>query len=265
MIAQGSDVEVQVADSVAEFEPGPTWREALWACVQPADHHLSDEDIFEILNGEGDDAAVALLCDTKGVTLPMYCVLKLKYRQFGLEQLRKVRRREQWRRHAAIGAVALVATLFIAGIGVTLVGAVASSVKSVTAAPSLAEAEPERRLSPASPPVQTRTADVKAREERQPSTLDSARAKPRSSPEAVAPIAETGYRIQVTAAETDQEGRALVAQLESKGYPTYMTRATVGNRDVFRVRVGPFDTLPMAEEVASQLRSAGYEGAWIAR
>jgi len=255
VIAQVSDVEVQETDSaVAEVEPGPTWREALWACVHPADHHLSDEDIFTILNGEGDDAAVAELCATKGVTLPRYCVLKLKYRQLGLEQLRKARRREQRRRYTAVGAVALVATLLIAGIGVALVGAVTSTVKSVTAAPSAAEVEPERRHSPASPPVQTRTA-----------TVESARAKPRVSADPVAPITETGYRIQVTAAETDQEGRALVAQLASKGYPTYMTRATVGNRDVFRVRVGPFDTLPMAEEVAIQLRSAGYEGAWIAR
>jgi hypothetical protein len=255
VIAQGSDVEVQETDStVAEVEPGPTWREALRDCVRTSDHRLSDEDIFTILNGEDDDAAVALLCDTKGVTLPMYCVLKLKYRQLGLEQLRKARRREERRRYTAIGAVALVATLFIAGIGVALVGAVTSTVKGMTAVPSAAEAEPERSHSPASPPVQTRVV-----------TLESARAKPRVSADAVAPITETGYRIQVTAAETDQEGRALVAQLASKGYPTYMTRATVGNRDVFRVRVGPFDTLPMAEEVATQLRSAGYEGAWIAR
>ena len=248
-------MEVQETDSaVAEVESGPTWREALWDCVRTSDHRLSDQDIFTILNGEGDDAAVALLCDTKGVTLPMYCVLKLKYRQLGLEQLRKARRREQRRRYSAIGAVALVATLFIAGIGVALVGAVTSTVKGVALAPSAAEAEPEPRPSPASPPVQTRAV-----------ALEPARAKPRLSADVAAPITETGYRIQVTAAETDEEGRALVAQLASKGYSAYMTRATVGNKDVFRVRVGPFETLPMAEEVALQLRSAGYEGAWIAR
>ena len=77
--------------------------------------------------------------------------------------------------------------------------------------------------------------------------------------------AETGYRIQVTAADTDQQGRAVVAQLASQGYPAYITRAVVGNKDVFRVRVGPFETLPAAEEIATQLRSAGYAGVWIAR
>ena len=31
------------------------------------------------------------------------------------------------------------------------------------------------------------------------------------------------------------------------------------------IRVGPFETLPEAEKIAAQLRSAGYAGAWIAR
>jgi cell division protein FtsN len=44
-----------------------------------------------------------------------------------------------------------------------------------------------------------------------------------------------------------------------------MTRAVVGNSDVFRVRIGPFDTLSAAEETATQLRSDGFGGAWIAR
>ena len=77
--------------------------------------------------------------------------------------------------------------------------------------------------------------------------------------------AETGYRIQVTAADTDQQGRAVVAQLASRGYPAYMTRAVVGNKDLFRVRVGPFETLAAAEEMADRLQSAGYVGVWIAR
>ena len=71
----------------------------------------------------------------------------------------------------------------------------------------------------------------------------------------MATIVETGYRIQVKAAESAREGREVVARLASQGYPAYMTRAVVGNSDVFRVRIGPFDTLTAAEETASQLRS----------
>ena len=88
---------------------------------------------------------------------------------------------------------------------------------------------------------------------------------PQSRPRTQATTAETGYRIQVTAADTEQQGRDMVAQLVSAGYPAYMTAAVVGNKNVFRVRVGPFDSLPAAEKIAAQLRSGGYAGVWIAR
>jgi cell division protein FtsN len=41
--------------------------------------------------------------------------------------------------------------------------------------------------------------------------------------------------------------------------------AIVKNVEVFRVRVGPFDTLSEAKEVSRQLRRNGYDGAWIVR
>ena len=69
----------------------------------------------------------------------------------------------------------------------------------------------------------------------------------------------------MTAAETEQQGHALVARLKSQGYPAYLMQAVVANRDVFRVRVGPFDTLPAAQEVATRLKSAGYAGVWRVR
>ena len=74
-----------------------------------------------------------------------------------------------------------------------------------------------------------------------------------------------GYKIQVAAAPTLQEGHELLARLASGGYPAYLSRAIVSNTEVFRVRVGPFDTLPAAEEIASQLKRDGFIGAWIAR
>ena len=79
------------------------------------------------------------------------------------------------------------------------------------------------------------------------------------------PNVETGYRIQTTAEKSARDGRAAVTRLESKGYPAYMTQAVVGNSEVYRVRVGPFDTLAAAEEMAARLRSDGYGGAWIVR
>lgn len=251
-------MEVSETDgAVAEVEPGTTWREALSAWVRPADRRVTDEEIFTILNGGTDDAAVAELCAAKGVTLPMYCLWKSKYRQLDLEQLRQARRSEQRRLHASIGAVVLIATLFTAGVTVGLGWAVSSAFGGLIGAPSASTAQREPRQDPSS-----------ASEEPRPvigSGSESSMADPPSLATAAASVTETGYRIQVTAAESDQEGRALVAQLAAKGYPAYMTRATVGNKSVVRVRVGPFDTLPAAEEVVDQLRSAGYEGVWIAR
>jgi len=39
----------------------------------------------------------------------------------------------------------------------------------------------------------------------------------------------------------------------------------VNNAAVFRVRVGPFDTLESAQAIASKLRQDGYGDAWITR
>jgi cell division septation protein DedD len=251
-------VEVEETDSAAAAsEPGTTWREALSSCVTPADHRLSDEEIFTILNGERDDAVVAELWAARNVSLPMYCVWKSKYRQLDLEQLRNARRREQRRRHAVIGAAVIAATVFVVGIGGGLVWAVSSTFKGLTTVSSAATVKPQRTPHASSATVEPRPIIQR--------TSQSETANPRPVSVAVAPAAETGYRIQVTAAETEQEGRAAVAQLAAKGYRAYMTRVTVGSKNVVRVRVGPFDTALAAEEIATQLRSAGYQDVWIAR
>jgi cell division septation protein DedD len=56
-----------------------------------------------------------------------------------------------------------------------------------------------------------------------------------------------------------------VTQLTSQGYPAYLQQAVVGNREVFRVRVGPFDTESVARGMATELKAAGYPGAWLVR
>jgi rare lipoprotein A len=95
-----------------------------------------------------------------------------------------------------------------------------------------------------------------------PATLEPA-APP--APVLLAPTTEAGYKIQVAAAASVEEGRMLLERLTSAGYPAYLSRAVVSNTEVFRVRVGPFDALPAAEEIASQLKRDGFTGAWIAR
>lgn len=254
-------VEIEEANIVvADVEPG--WREALSSCIRPADHHLSDDEIFTILNGGDDDAAVAELRTAKNVTLPMYCVWKSKYRGLDLEQLRTARRREQWRRHASVAAVVLLAIMTVGGTAFAIGRAVFSTFTPIAAAPSTPSV-------PSAPAESPRVAEPSAAVVEPPRvTKPTPRvetAPPRSLAVSAAAVADTGYRIQVRAAESDQEGQAIVDALLSKGYPAYLTRALVGSKSVIRVRVGPFDTLAAAEEIATQLRSAGYDGVWIAR
>lgn len=242
---------------IALVEADTTWRDALSAYVRPSDHYVSDEDIFAALNGGSEDMTAAELCAAIGVTVPMYCVWKSKYRQLDLDQLRQARRRELHRRYAAIGLVLLAAVAFTGAIGASLVWAVSSTfagrAEPSSAAPTL---ESDLKRSPLSASLEPNPAPAPAR---------STTATRQSPANVAAAIVETGYRIQVMAAETIAEGHAVVAGLASQGYPAYLTRAVVGNKDVFRVRIGPFDTLSAAEEIANQLRAAGYGGAWITR
>ena len=256
-VAQTADGVVNPdADGViALVEPDTTWRDALSAYLRPSDHYVSDEDIFAALNRGSEDMTAAELCAAIGVTVPMYCVWKSKYRQLDLDQLRQARRRELRRRYTAIGLALLAAVAFTGAIGASLVWAVSSTfagrAESSSAAPTL---ESDLKRTPLSASLEPNPVPAPAR------------SATRQSPANVAAaIVETGYRIQVMAAETLAEGHAVVAGLASQGYPAYLTRAVVGNKDVFRVRIGPFDTLSAAEEIANQLRSAGYGGAWIAK
>lgn len=272
LFGQGRLVEAQeTAEAAAECEPGPdwdaegavaevepvtTWREALAARVRPSDHHISPEEIFAILNGWSDGDTAAERCAAAGVTVPMYCVWKSKYQQLGLDQLRKKRRNEHYRRHAVIGLVLLSAILLTGGTAASLVWAV-SSTFTILGESTLAIPAVESGNRQGAPSGGSATNLVQARAA---SAVD-----PRSPADATAANAKPGYRIQVRAAESDREGRALVDRLTSQGYSAYMTRAVVGNSDVFRVRVGPFDTFSAAETIATRLRSDGYDGAWIAR
>ena len=259
MIAHEHLAEVQDTDSpVAPVDSGTTWRDALLARLHPADRRISDEDIFAILNDDGDGQTAAELRALHDVTVPMYCVWKTKYRQMSLDGLRDARRREQRRRYTVIGVALLVPSIAAAAIVVGLAWTLLSVLTSPNASP-IATVATISAFTPVKASVKSERIIVSKPEP----TVVAIDAQPQS--DAGTNIVETGYRIQIAAADTEQQGRAMVAKLASAGYPAYMTRVAVNTRDVFRVRVGPFETLTYAEEVAADLRSAGYSGAWIAR
>jgi cell division septation protein DedD len=286
----------QVEAVTTEVETVTTWRDALLARLHPADHRISDEDIFAILNEEGDGQTAAELRAAHDVTVPMYCVWKAKYRQLSLEELRQARRREQRRRYTIAGVILLASTLSLGGIAVGLSWAMmsvlmgsASASSTIAAAASALDAGSKdpapRTINAGSKGPAPRTIDAGSKDperdagskdperdagskdpERDAGSKDPAPRTPAPSRSVVeATAAETGYRIQVTTADTEQLARTAAAKLESAGYPAYVTHVVVNNNSLFRIRVGPFETLPAAEKTANELRAAGYAGVWIAR
>jgi cell division septation protein DedD len=254
-------VDPQASESVVHVDREKTWTDAVFASLRPTGHHVSDDEIFEILNGGSDQETAADLCAAKGVTVPMYCVWRAKYRHLNLDELRKVRRRELWRARALLGVLLAATVLGAGGIGFGL--ARVAYVK-ITAA-----AEPQRPVTLAAeptPPIHVQIAPAVPDSPQVVSTAPEATPmEPATLSDSLPPTAEPGYSVQVAAADSLQQGRVLVERLAVAGYPAYLSRAFVGDIEVFRVRVGPFDARPAAEEIASQLRRDGYQGAWIAR
>jgi cell division septation protein DedD len=54
-------------------------------------------------------------------------------------------------------------------------------------------------------------------------------------------------------------------QLSRAGYPVYLIPTTVNQVSLYRVRVGPFKSLQMAQHAAHRLQGEGHQAAWITR
>jgi len=264
-------VDPQVSDSVVHVDDRKTWTDAVFASFRPSDHHVSDEEVFEILNAGSDGAAATDLCAAKGVTVPMYCVWKTKYRHLNLEELREARRRELWRTRCLLGVFLVAAVLGAGGIVLGLARAAQANITTGGVSAS-AEASVDKKT----PPLRTSLPTAESRAERNQGAHSQLATAPAPAPkaplvehesrsDAIPPAPEPGYRIQVAAAPSLQEGRVLVERLASAGYPAYLSRVIVRDTELFRVRIGPFDTLASAEQIASLLKRDGFNGAWIAR
>ena len=228
------------------------------------DGRFSDEQVFEVLReGEAGGQSTADLCAAHGITIPMYCVWKAKYRGLSLDELRAVRRTSVRRAQMRLaGVVVAVIGLFAAGPGVWLVAG--------------RDAQPaqDERAAAAAPPVSVSasqvpaTADVPA-EPVPPPSPDVGRPPapaPTSGPApAPPPSPSPGYSVQVAAAQSLAEAQATVSALRDAGHEGYVLPITVGNVQHFRVRVGPFDSQREADERARALIGNGFPGAWVAR
>ena len=82
----------------------------------------------------------------------------------------------------------------------------------------------------------------------------------------VAPsAADGGYHVQVSAEPDVQLARETVERLVSAGYPAYVLPTTVGALELYRVRIGPFESGQDAQQILRRLERDGYEDPWIAK
>jgi cell division septation protein DedD len=261
LLDQEAAADPLLADDVAPGERETTWRDAFLASLRPSDRHVSDDEIFEILKAGSEGEAAAQLFAAKSVTLPMYCVWKAKYRHLDLEQLREVRRMELWRTRAVLAVFLTVTVLGTGAIVVSLARAVQANFTRVV------EARSPGTLRPTTPSTESTQVSRTQQEPAPPPTPapEVRLIRQASRADALPATAERGgYKIQVAARPSLQEARELLQQLTSAGYLAYLLQANVGNTDVVRVRVGPFDTLAAAQKTAYRLRRDGYNDAWIA-
>src|SRR5688572_5562545 len=214
---QGRPVNSHVSDRV-HVDDRKTWIDALLASFRPSDHHVSDDAIFAILNAGNEGEATSKLCAAQGFTVPMYCVWKTKYRHLSLDDMRKARRRERWRGRCLLGLLLAASVLGTGGIVFGLARAARPNVTVGAESPGVVTSLATN---------ESATGQRNRGGERQPNTpLASAPAMPPVEPESGSDtptaITEPGYKIQVAAAESLQEGRVFLERLASAGYPAYL-------------------------------------------
>jgi type IV secretory pathway VirB10-like protein len=251
------------------------------------DGRFSDEQVFDVLR-EGDEGgqSVTDLCAAHGITVPMYCVWRQKYRHLPLEHLRDVRRRAARRARLRLaGVVMAVVGLVVVGPGVLLVSG--RHTPPVPDAPApVARREPTRTLQtaaplpasaappaapaapPAAPAAPERPAQPEPEQVRDPEPEPSpvpARPAARAVVTSDPPSSSGRFAVQVAAAQSRAEADALVRRLAEAGHEAFVVPVTVGTVEHFRVRVGPFDSEDAAGERARALTRNGFPGAWVSR
>jgi hypothetical protein len=272
--------------SGARFAGRATWNAGLLASFTARDTAFSDDTIFAMLHAADESMSAADLCAAHGVTLPMYCVWKTKYRNLTFQELCDLRRQEH-RRVRTLRAVLITSMALGAGaIGLSLAawmdrsaeGDVGRAVHheqpvssvATTGLPSIDAADgphtprdtaehraarPQQAIGPLTLPEH----DIVSQ---QPDAGASLERFPTSTP---APAGPDGYSVQVAAMPDLKQARMLVEQLEAAGHSAYLVAVTVRNEELYRVRVGPFESRDIAQETVRRLLREGRQGAWIAR
>jgi cell division protein FtsN len=90
-----------------------------------------------------------------------------------------------------------------------------------------------------------------------------------NSPTAVAPVDVTAapdpfiYYVQVGAYRNPEEANTQRARMAMSGFETQVSEREQGGRQVYRVRMGPYDSRVEAESIEQQLRAQGVDTALV--
>jgi len=75
-----------------------------------------------------------------------------------------------------------------------------------------------------------------------------------------APIPASGWAVQLGSFSSRDNARRLAAEVEGRGFSTYLMPLDRSGKTLYRVRVGPRATRAQAEQLAGALAKAGYKG-----
>lgn len=125
-------------------------------------------------------------------------------------------------------------------------GADEASEESADEPTEVAQAEPD-------PPVEQ---PVAAKQETTPAPAPTP-----STPE----VTENAHVVQVFSSSDEAQARKLLKQLSDGGYPAFLSPVAVGGQTMYRVRIGPYNALQEAENVARRVRRSFKLDTWVTR
>lgn len=99
-------------------------------------------------------------------------------------------------------------------------------------------------------------------EERRAERKEKETVKPKPLPEA-APASSGGVVIQVFSSPEKDQADRIRDRLVSGGQKAFLSPVQVGNRTMYRVRIGPFETRDKANKVADQVRKSFKLDTWV--
>jgi cell division septation protein DedD len=96
-----------------------------------------------------------------------------------------------------------------------------------------------------------------------PAPASAAPARPAATAAGAAPV--TGYAVQIAALNVRSEADAIAKRLSSKGYAAYVLSPASGTPQIYRVRIGRFESRREAETMATKLEKEEQFKPWVTR